>query len=424
MCLKVRNILLANEQRMYTITGPNDLPPDWFTSFFISNELYLDNRSLSTLRNNVYAFKFFLEWLAKNSIDLVTRIKRGKFLNDGELSSFILSAKLGNDSKKKVVDLKPYISAKYIHNSIHGTKVAGRMVKPGTTGLRIVIAVRYLDFLFRHLNSGVPPRKIIQEFERIKFDLLEAKPRASYRASLGPVFDGFNSVIPDAIYQNLLQIIEPDHKNNPFAKNAKRNRLIVHILCFTGIRRGALLKIKLQDLLLSSANSILRITRTPRDKDDPRTQQPAQKTREHTSYLSPEIVREINDYIVNERSQFTNAYSHDFLFVTSKNSSTTERGSPLSISALDAIFKKLSVVLSFQLHPHLLRHKCNEEISLKAERTGYAMEEIEKIRIDAMGWSKGSDMPARYDQYVRLQKVHQLQKLMQEELLQYVTPET
>ncbi|TDF38267.1 site-specific integrase [Alteromonadaceae bacterium M269] len=422
MALKVRNILLANQQRFYTITEDNDLPPNWFTSFFISCELYLDGCSLSTMRNNVYALKFFLEWLSDNTINLETRIKSGHSLTSVEISSFILSAKLANDSDKKVVDLKPYLSAKKTLNSIHGKKVVGRIVNPITTNLRISMAVRFVDFLFRHLHLGIPSQESINNFERVKFELLDAKPKKSHAASMGRVYNGFNSAIPSNIYRQLLEIISPEHPKNPFGHaTAKRNQIMIEILCLTGIRRGALLKTKLQDLNLTSHNSILQVTRTPRDKTDPRRHQPAQKTGEHATFLAIEIVRDITQYISNERSNYSEAYSHDFLFVTSKDSANTRAGSPLSNSALDEIFKKLSGVLEFRIHAHLLRHKWNELFSIKVEKLGLSPDDAEKRRVDAMGWTKGSEMPSRYNQFIRFQKVHQLQKLLQEELLQNAT---
>ncbi|MCB2527402.1 hypothetical protein KQ738_18295, partial [Listeria monocytogenes] len=76
--------------------------------------------------------------------------------------------------------------------------------------------------------------------------------------------------------------------------------------------------------------------------------------------------------------------------------STGTAGLPLSLKAINAIFQKLSSVLGFHVHPHILRHKWNEIIDEKAEKIGVDPVLLEDMRKYAMGWSQNTTMTSVY----------------------------
>ncbi|MBN0401714.1 site-specific integrase, partial [Pseudomonas aeruginosa] len=63
------------------------------------------------------------------------------------------------------------------------------------------------------------------------------------------VGDPEESVIPDDVFVKFLEMVMPSSPNNPFKASRVRNYLIVNLLVLSGIRRGALAKLKISDCL-------------------------------------------------------------------------------------------------------------------------------------------------------------------------------
>lgn len=79
------------------------------------------------------------------------------------------------------------------------------------------------------------------------------------------------------IFFKLLEIIKPFSPDNPWTESSRtRNKLIVDIFIETGIRLGALNKLKISDIKEGAEGTRLHITRTPNDPTDPRKLSPAQ----------------------------------------------------------------------------------------------------------------------------------------------------
>ena len=186
------------------------------------------------------------------------------------------------------------------------------------------------------------------------------------------------------------------------------------LLILTGTRKGAIAKLKIGDCDFTGDCNLIRITRTPDDKEDTRKYKPSQKTDSHTSYVDPDLMKLIDYYIENKRSRYPNAQSHEFIFVSEMSTKNTA-GDPLSISSINYLFKVLSNALGFNVHPHLLRYKWNEKFS--EDTSGMTSEEVAKLRRYAMGWSRDSRMAELYDRFKIASKVATLQKTRQIELM-------
>lgn len=409
----LKSYSLGNGVQMHCLVDENWIPVDWRVSTFITTELFLSNQAENTFLRRVKELKFILEWFESKSINLIARFQSGELLKYEELRAFISATKSRKNQEAKVVSLSNYKSPKQQFGVQFPQKIVVKRTSVNTTNGRLDTAVKFFDYLYRISHQGIPPDSLQRRFGELLFDLRESRLRRSKAASQKQVFDGRNSVIPDDVLFKVQQLTRSDHPHNPFGQSAFRNQLIIDLLISTGIRVGALMKLKISDLKFEG-EPFIRVTRTPYDASDPRKDKPQQKTLPHPVPISRELAEDIETYINTYRNTHVNALHHDFLFTTSVNSAHSKAGSPLTIKTVNSICQKISKVINYDIHPHLFRHKWNELWTAAAERLGLNDEQTEKRRIDAMGWSPNSEMPLRYNKYKHYQKVQEIMKEMQE----------
>jgi len=412
--MRVYKYVMSNGDQMVSLVDQDSFP-DAYPSYYITSELYLDNHSVNTMEKRVYELRFFLEWLDHVEIDIVNRVECGKFLVDSEVNNFIDVAKLKRSElythQNNVVQLN--VTDKRVSNAIACSAAIKQRVNAKTTNGRIDTAVNYIEFLRRELHTGIMPDQAVHSLYRTTKSLKRSRLRISNYVMSGKKYDGFNSVLPDDIFYKMLEIIAPVSPLNPFKHNRKRNQLIIEILASTGIRRGALAKLKITDITFSGDANRLYVRRTPEDPTDTRKHKPQQKTREHCTYIAPYLVADIQSYITNTRAIVPGALAHEFIFISELDTQGTQ-GNPLSLASINYIFDVLSKTLETRVTPHMLRHKWNEVFT---DQTAHLSDsEADKRRIDAMGWSKASTMPARYNHFKNLQKSYEVQKLIQQEI--------
>jgi integrase len=183
---------------------------------------------------------------------------------------------------------------------------------------------------------------------------------------------------------------------NPFKSSKLRNQLIMQILINTGVRVGAVLKLKVSDLIEDWDNPRFLLTRTPNDPTDPRLERPSNKTKALSVSISSELMKLIKLYIQTVRTENPAAREHDFVFISEKG---TTSGQPLTYKSIHKIVDKFGEALGIKLHPHKLRHKWNEVFEDKAREHGLTPEKIEDLRKYAMGWVEDSKMASVYNEY-------------------------
>jgi integrase len=196
-----------------------------------------------------------------------------------------------------------------------------------------------------------------------------------------------------------LEIAQPSHRDNPFRDRLRqRNALIVEIFYQTGIRRGELLKLKIEDLMADEeGNCFVRVHRRPDDPTDSRATEPGQKTDNRILAIHPSLYDALVRYVREERRPKRQGrpmkLTHTFLFVS-------ERGAPLAESQVNYVLERLARQCfkeRVKVHPHLLRNTfCNEFIDYCTE-VEKLDEEGAKDRLRVLcGWTAASAMPERY----------------------------
>lgn len=405
---------LNNGRTRISLVDKDWLPVSYYSTIFLNISMF--GNPANTKQKSAYELKFFLSWLRLKKIDLVKRVEQGEYLSLAECNAFNQAAKLRADTAlSEKVSLFNSLSDKHLSNAIFATSVEKARVEPSVTNGRLITAIEYIDFISREIHGlGRVPDFVLSNLNGTIDRLSKGKRKYSSAARISKQVKSVESPIPNEIFYKFLDIINPESPENPFKHSKLRNSLIIKILVLTGIRRGAVAKLKISDCVFTGDANRIRITRTPDDKEDLRTVKPSQKTNQHTSYVDPGLMRQIDYYISSKRSRYPKSTNHEFVFISEMDSQGTE-GDPLSLSSINYLFKVLSKALNFNLYPHLLRHKWNEMFS--EDTSDLSNEEASSLRKYAMGWSRNSDMTELYNRFKIAQKVSEAQQKRQAEIM-------
>ncbi|WP_444994489.1 site-specific integrase [Aliikangiella sp. IMCC44359] len=385
-----------NNLSFVTLISRDRIPVDPYVSAYICSSL--PGYAFNTKVTYVNELKFVWDYFSAKNINLVERARSGHLLSRAEYNGFAASAKYlkGKSPHDKITRLT-LLSEKSLSNAIHATAVSEFKVSAETTKRRITRFIHFLTCIFDVFHGG----KVIKNNmkEKLAYIVCQGKRDCdrlkNYNSECN---DPDESVIPSDTFFTLLEIIKPNSIQNPFKGSKLRNYLIISIFICSGIRRGALAKLKISDCHFYSDFNKVMITRNPDDKTDPRKFRPRQKTKAHAAAIHPTIMLKLKSYIDTVRSEFPNSNKHDFVFISEKDSRDT-RGYPLALNSINAIFSKLSKTLNFKITPHKIRYKWNELFDDQASKMGYTSETIEDIRRYAMGWNEKSNMASIYNDF-------------------------
>jgi integrase len=134
--------------------------------------------------------------------------------------------------------------------------------------------------------------------------------------------------------RRLLELSDPRHAENPFrARLRNRNALILMLFYETAIRRGELLKLKVEDLLKDDdGKCFISVCRRPDDLTDTRRTEPGQKTDDRILAVHPLLHDALLQYVREERRPKCYLRSRqDGLGELAQ--STTEAGFPSKVSS-------------------------------------------------------------------------------------------
>jgi integrase len=368
--------------------------PQFDVAAFLLRERRPTGIAFNTLKAHAEAIRFFLTWVAIQAIDLEPRLSAGELLSFDEVEALSGDARLGFEGLAEGIKTpKPRRTKSGSPERIIQPARASRPgIEPDVAGTRLRYIADYLDWLVKHrcakvLSSkphslGLDPTKIGA--------LLRA--RAPKKQNRNP--DHEREGLSEEAQAALLAALAADSSANPFdhAFVRDRNELIILLFYHLGLRQGELLKLRITTDHFNAQKRILKVTRSPDDPTDPRTDQPQAKTNARALELSDHLTKRILDHIVKHRRLRKYAASHTFLFVS-------QSGNPLSKSAISKIFATIRGKidgLDDDLSPHHLRHSFNENLSSMFDASGTTDENEKKLRAYLNGWSPGSETAATY----------------------------
>ncbi|PJE53254.1 site-specific integrase [Marinomonas sp. BSi20584] len=351
-----------------------------------------------TRKKYAYELKLLYCHFDLNNIDLVERVASGEFLSREEVDNFIRACKFyADDEVTQESSNVASISDKRIRDAIHATANSLPQVSAHTFRQRLIRLRAYIEYLYicHHYDQAPTNQKVKTDDQFNKFKLYINSFISGARKNNTITKDAFESAIPAKKFFHLLEIIKESSSDNPFKSSKLRNQIIMQILIDSGVRVGALLKLKISNLVDDWGNPRFLLTRTPDDPSDTRLDPASNKTKALSVSISADLMKLIKLYISTIRASKPNVHEHDFVFISEKGKTI---GQPLTYKAVHKIVKTFGDAINHKLHPHKLRHKWNEIFEDMARKQGYTPEKTEELRKYAMGWVADSNMASIYNE--------------------------
>ena len=342
--------------------------PIYYPNLFITTQLRNKSDSFSTMLSAANNIAILLRFLEDRNINLEERILGRDLFETYELD-----------------DLRDFTQQRF-------SKVADEGVVSSITHyMRLTTIAQYISWYANHLIK-LPSTVEARQIKRVETQIKSRRP-----VKRGRNRDQDRS-LDEVQLEALFEIIKVGSEHNPFGEQVqRRNRLMILILYYLGIRGGELLNLRISDI--DFAKHQLKIVRRADEKDDPRIQEPNAKTLERTIPLGELLSKELHEYIAGDRRKVTNAKRNNFLFITHKKGPTI--GQPISKSSYYKIFNIVKSVAPqlYELTGHKLRHTWNRKFSEKMDSMDEpaSEEKQDQIRSYIMGWKQGSGTSTHYN---------------------------
>ena len=359
--------VLAEGERVPMLHDEQGVPL-FYPTLFATSQLRNAGAAVNTIRNKLADLVVLLRWEQANRRQLITEFRDGRFLTVADIVSLRDFAKLdmrelisvgdGGKEGSTVVDfLEARISSSQALATIGGQQHFNR----------ISTFADYLEFLASVVTQHQSSSRIAQEIVQMASTIRKHRPRGLAKQRND---DSDLRSPPSELVERFMAIGAEGDPRNPFRSPEVqlRNAIIFGLLRHTGMRRGELLSLRLEQFDLGHEPHVW-VRRNQDDKHDPRPYQPVAKTKERPLPLPETLANQIDRYMLNVRARIGPARRHPYLLVSHRKGSTW--GKPLSASALSSqIFSRMRAVDSaFEaIHPHAFRHHFNYELSASIDK--------------------------------------------------------
>lgn len=303
-------------------------------------------RQSSTLTDNLRILGVLYAWArTSGGFDLDDYLTQGKTLTPRQIEAFASTLRLPDtlnalgpavisEAVSPLIDSGTYdhylsITESFLTWALDSMNRGGISV---STLEQLSAERAHLSYLFASLRMGARPSEHLEP--------LDDQEIASIRQAIGPLREGESSWI------------FPSHV---FAEHTRlRNWLMFEMALELGVRRGELLKLRLDSLPRGSDDGI-RILRHPDDPADSRTNEPAVKTAERVIPASRALLSVLRAYITLPLPLGRVRGKSPYLFVT-------EKGYPLSLARTDDVIQDIGRYSGVApLSWHRLRHTWSEQ---------------------------------------------------------------
>ena len=403
-------VLDSGERYCHVVNRESGLPL-YHPNLYLTTRVRTASAS-ATVQSAAANIVVLLKFLDVHNIDLERRILSRNFLKEHELDA--LRDFCQQKFKRRVVETE---SNDWVR-SFKRNEVSHRdVVRGNAQHSRLTTAALYIKWLSKHLLKEVnaeDAKKIDSVESRIKALRPKSKGRNILRLA--------DRALAEKQVDILFEVIRIGSEFNPFAPDVqRRNRVMILLLFYLGLRAGELLNIKIPDIDPTPSegyNGYLTIARRADEASDPRLREPNAKTLDRIIPLGATLLKELYDYIQLDRRCVPNARKHDFLFVTHKAGPTV--GQPMSMSSYQKMIHALTLAapLLNGINGHMLRHTWNDQYSNRMDVDNEQPSERdlaiqEQVRSYLMGWKQGSGTAATYNRRFIAKKARQAALEMQ-----------
>lgn len=382
-----------------------------------ANEFILGRQQLktNTLTRNARELMPLFEWLEAQQIVLWQRVNSEKGFSEAEIVGSLF------------VTLR--------RDRTHG-KIKRLVVEPATYNHRLMTIAAFLRWCFNICLVGMSSEHRLRE--RIKENqariaswfkegYISAAPtaRASRSKSLSHQEEAFLLECLDPIngkgIGKLTRVPTFDKGATPAQKKKRkkakesrlrqqalrhRNFVAMLLMLQAGLRRGELLSLCVEDIVISSMSQVNVIVRPP-DPNDTRRPRPEVKRNARTVSMSPSFARAVDEYITEWRPVLLDLAEADNNYLILSGG-----GNPLSMPRLNEIFKELRADypdrLPQQLSPHALRHRFTQNLERGLREVGMEEEERKK----ALAIMRGDSSLESQNVYIEAEVREQASKVL------------
>ncbi|MNJ23867.1 site-specific tyrosine recombinase XerC [compost metagenome] len=378
MRLSVRRFQGEGGERFSILVDESGMPL-YYPSLYVTAVMRGASLSINTIDNALSALKAMYAWQDYYGLDLESRFKRSELLSPHEIHSL-------RDFMQK-----PLADTRRGDGKVVPMKVRQKRVSKDNQYNRMTVIAEYIRFLATQLYplSQSSGETIMTMIARIKAN----RPKTGGKVQK----DRSDIHLDESLLDRIGEILRPGNESNPVADLGLqyRNALMFSLLRLTGMRRGELLNLRIEDF--DFAKNTLKIVRRADSPDDARVYQPLVKTRERTFPVIPEVMGLVHEYVSKYRNKVPGVRKHGYLFVTHRPGPT--QGWPISNSGFGKFIATLSGLADglSDVHAHALRHHWNYMFSLRSDKLEMPEGREQKLRSYLMGWSETSGTAGIYN---------------------------
>ncbi|WP_145580128.1 tyrosine-type recombinase/integrase [Yersinia vastinensis] len=385
---RVTTFVMDSGERYCMVVDRASGLPMYYPTLFLTTQIRNKGNAFSTTLAAANNLVLLLRFLESRDINLEQRFLTKDFFKPHELDDLrdFAQRKQGRMPSKALSN--PWLDDELTN-----------IVDNGTQHSRLTTFANYLRWYAMHILK-MPELDVVEQINAMAEQIKTRRPSKQGRNG-----DLQDKSLSDVQLDALFELMQPGSASNPFSIDVqRRNRLMILLLFYLGIRGGELLNIRIQDIDFSTNR--IHIVRRADERADSRTNEPNAKTRERLLPLAESLVQELHGYITQDRRNVRNAKKNDYLFVTYKRGPTV--GNPISKAGYHKIFSVVRAV-SPQLYAasgHSLRHTWNRKFSerMDAMDEQVSEERQEQVRSYLMGWREGSGTAATYNKRFIQQK--------------------
>lgn len=362
---KTEQLIFSNGERYPMLVDEQGIPHFWLT-LFVTSQLRTVIKQ-NTITSYISDIRHFFLWEETQKRNILNEFYNQKLLSDSDIRKIRDHCLLKTESVKKWYETKNVRNVRKLSDKFPSSPRTLARVSGDHAGNRLVRIAEYLDFTGRVLLRNRPNVADINEkITDMKTRLVANKPKGR---SSNIQTDPDQKAPPPKVFEQLLKMVQIDSPNNPYKNSTirPRNALMFNIMDTTGIRSSELLALKVFDI--DYHLNLIKIVRRHDDPDDKRPFQPVAKTQERDIPVPPELIKQILDYISDNRAKVNGANKHPFLFVTHQRG--LAEGNPLSNSGCRKVLevaKAINDELFDEVTRHGFRHNFNYRLSKAFDR--------------------------------------------------------
>ena len=369
---QMHTAVFSTGERFPVLLGIEGIPMSLPTRYVVDR--HRDKHQTTTIRAIVRAISHFYEWSTTIAapFDPEVRLRVGSLLDTTEIMGLQRFLRAGRRQNVLVFPQRP------VARSRNATVI-------GNTDLNNQLD-RIRDFLVWAAECVRVPRFSSSEINGLRSRISAVR--------LTPTTAAAKYGLTIEQQGELMRIVDATRGNsgNPFNRQVRaRNHTIVRLLFETGIRRGELCKLRVEDVnLRGSDGGSISIVRNPDDLWDPRKDEPEVKTLNRRIPLRRATKDLLFDYLLKHRGRCR----HPYFFTSSRNAV------PMDVTAVNRIFTRIrassSAFAHVDLTPHILRHTFEENLARQAATLGWTEKRISDVTNYLSGWTEMSKQAINY----------------------------